>query len=45
MGSLLARLSDKQLTDAFRAGGFDEADTSVFLRAIRDRIGQLQNLK
>jgi hypothetical protein len=45
MGGLLARLSDKQLTDAFRAGGFDEADTSVFLRAIRDRIGQLQNLK
>ena len=45
MGNLLARLSDKQLTDAFRAGGFDEAETAVYMRALRDRISQLQNLK
>lgn len=45
MGNLLARLSDKQLSDAFRAGGFDEAETAVYLRALRDRISQLQSLK
>jgi hypothetical protein len=45
MGNLLARLSDKQLSDAFRAGGFDEAETAVYLRAMRDRISQLKNLK
>jgi hypothetical protein len=45
MGNLLARISDKQFSDAFRAGGFDEAETAVFIRAMRDRISQLQNLK
>ena len=45
MGNLLARLSDKQLSDAFRAGGFDEAETAVYLRALRDRISRLQSLK
>lgn len=45
MGNLLARLSDKQLSDAFRAGGFDENETAIYLRALRDRISQLQHLK
>jgi len=45
MGKLLARLSDKQLSDAFRAGGFDEKETVTYIRAIRDRIKQLQGLK
>src|SRR6185369_12677761 len=45
IGELLARLSDKQFADAFRAGGFDETDTDIYVRAIRDRIRQLQNLK
>jgi hypothetical protein len=45
MGDLLARLSDKQLSDAFRAGGFDEKETSCYIRAIRDRIIRLQTLK
>ena len=45
MGSLLARLSDKQLADAFRAGGFDADETAIYLSALRARIGQLQNLK
>ena len=45
MGGLLARLSDKQLTDAFRAGGFDETETFTYVRALCDRIKQLQNLK
>jgi hypothetical protein len=45
MGNQLARLSDKQLQDAFRAGNFTEQETSIFIRAMRDRIKQLQNLK
>jgi hypothetical protein len=45
MGNLLGRLSDKQLSDAFRAGGFGDADVSIYVRAIRDRINQLKNLK
>jgi len=45
MGNLLARLSDKQLSDAFRAGGFDEKESATYVRTIRDRIKQLQGLK
>jgi hypothetical protein len=45
MGNLLGRLSDKQLGDAFRAGGFSEAETSTYVRAMRNRINQLKNLK
>lgn len=45
MGNLLGRLSDKQLSDAFRAGGFSEAEVSVYVRAMRGRINQLKNLK
>jgi len=45
MGNLLARLSDQQLSDAFRAGGFDQTETAIYLRALHDRINQLQSLK
>ncbi|MFY9553820.1 MAG: hypothetical protein WAV20_20485 [Blastocatellia bacterium] len=45
MGNLLGRLSDKQLTDAFRGGGFSDGDATIYLRAMRDRINQLKNLK
>ena len=45
MGDLLGKLSDKQLSDALRAGGFSDADIAVYLRATRDRINQLKNLK
>jgi len=45
MGDQLARLSDKQFQDAFRAGYFSEEETAVYIRAMRDRIKQLQNLK
>ena len=45
MGNLLGRLSDKQLTDAFRAGGFSDAEIAIYVRAVRDRINQLKNLK
>jgi hypothetical protein len=45
MGELLARLSDKQLADAFRAGGFTEQETASYVGAIRERIEQLRHLK
>ena len=45
MGNLLGRLSDKQLADACRAGGFDDAEVAAYVRALRDRIRQLQSLK
>lgn len=45
MGNLLGRLSDKQLSDAFRAGGFSDAEVAIYVRATRDRINQLKNLK
>jgi hypothetical protein len=45
MGNLLARLSDKQLADAFRAGHYSEESTQVYVRALRKRISQLQGLK
>jgi hypothetical protein len=45
MGNLLARLSDQQLSDAFRAGGFTAAETAIYMRALRGRINQLQSLK
>lgn len=44
MGELLSRLSDKQLTDAFRAGGFNEIETTIYIRAIRSRIRLLRLL-
>jgi hypothetical protein len=45
MGNLLSRLSDKQLADAFRAGGFTSAEIDTFVRATRKRINDLKNLK
>ena len=45
MGNLLARLSEKQLMDAFRAGGFTESEVDIYVHEIRDRIKQLQNLE
>jgi hypothetical protein len=44
MGNLLGRLSDKQLADAFCAGGFDQIETAIYVRALRARIRQLQQL-
>lgn len=45
MGNLLGRLSDKQLSDAFHAGGFSDSEVTTYLRAIRSRINELKNLK
>jgi hypothetical protein len=45
MGSMLARLSDKQLSDAFRAGGYSQSETSTLVRAMRERIQELQHIQ
>ena len=45
MGNLAGRLSDKQLSDAFRAGGFSDGEVTIFVRALRARINELKNLK
>jgi len=45
MGDMLARLSEAQLNDAFRAGGYSGSELSTLVRAIRERIGELQSLK
>ena len=45
MGDLLGRLSDKQLSDAFRAGGFTENEVATYTTAMRRRIDQLKGLK
>jgi len=34
----LQRLTDAQLTDAFRAGGFAPETTSRFVRRIREKV-------
>jgi hypothetical protein len=44
IGSMLARLSDEQLRDAFRAANYEEATMEGFIRAFRDRIAQLNQL-
>jgi hypothetical protein len=45
MGDMLARLSEKQLTDAFRAGGYDRSEISTLVRAMQERIRELQSLR
>ncbi|HWN98933.1 MAG TPA: hypothetical protein VNS63_06635 [Blastocatellia bacterium] len=45
MGDLLGRLSDKQLSDAFRAGGFTDWEVTTYVRTVRARINELKNLK
>lgn len=45
IGSLLSQLSDVQLRDAFQAAGYGEAVTEGYVRALRERIGQLVRLQ
>jgi hypothetical protein len=45
MGDLLGRLSDKQLSDAYRSGGFSDAEVLTYVKATRERINELKNLK
>lgn len=44
IGSMLSRLSDEQLRDAFRAANYDQPTTDGFVSALRDRINQLTQL-
>jgi hypothetical protein len=44
-GQLLARLSDRQLNDAFRAANYTPAQIKQFTSAIRGRINELVNLR
>jgi hypothetical protein len=44
MGQLLARLSPKQIRDAFRAGGYSPAETEAFAKAVEERIAILNKL-
>ena len=45
IGGLLARLSDKQLEDAFRAANYGPAEVRLLAAAVRSRINQLVNLR
>jgi hypothetical protein len=44
MGNILSQISRAQLCDAFRAGGFDDYETSVFVATLQHRIAELRNL-
>jgi hypothetical protein len=45
IGSILARLSDRQLDDAFESAGYDGATAAGFASVVRDRINQLARLQ
>jgi hypothetical protein len=45
IGRLLARLSDGQLRDAFRAANYSPAQVRTLTRAMRARINELANLR
>lgn len=44
IGRLLARLSDEQLRDAFRAAGYDGDTMEGYVRALRRRIAELTRI-
>jgi hypothetical protein len=44
IGTMLSRLSDEQLRDAFRAAGYDNATMEGFVKALRQRIDMLAKL-
>lgn len=44
IGSMLSRLSDEQLRDAFRAANYDNATSEGFIAVLRERINQLTQL-
>ena len=41
---LLGRLSNRQLADAFRAGGYDQVEAARFVRSLRARIAEGEHL-
>ena len=44
IGSMLSRLSEEQLRDAFRAAGYDNATMEGFIKKLRERIDMLSRL-
>ena len=44
IGRMLAKLSEEQIDDAFRAAGYDEATRKGFVKALRERIKALAAL-
>ena len=44
IGGLLARLSDAQIQDAFRAAGYSPEELEAFTRVVEDRIAKLNAL-
>ena len=44
IGGLLSQLTDGQLHDAFRAADYDPQTRAGYVRALRQRIKQLQRL-
>jgi hypothetical protein len=44
IGGYLARLSDRQFADAFRAGGFSDEENAVYVSAMRQNIEELEKL-
>ncbi len=44
IGSLLSRLSDRQIRDAFRAANYSPSEVTMLSRAIKSRIRQLDRL-
>ena len=44
IGGILDRLSDEQISDAFRAAGFSPEEVDGFTRKIREKINELTNL-
>ncbi len=45
IGTLLSRLSDRQLEDAFRAANYNADEVRMLARAVRQRIEELVNLR
>jgi hypothetical protein len=44
MGQMLAKLSDTQIRDAFRAAGYESREIDGFTKVVEKRIGELTAL-
>jgi hypothetical protein len=44
VGTLLAQLTDQQIADAFRAGGYSPAEVDQYTAAVKSRIAELESL-
>ena len=44
VGTLLAQLSDKQIQDAFRAGGYSSEEAAQYADVVKHRIAELERL-